>query len=150
MKKVTLQLAVVVAASSLAACSTWNDWGSNTPSEKSQREMKQNQSGQANQGPVSNPAAQNAVGGHAAREMDSIDRSKLWHALDKPIGKSTTWTNGNTSMSYTVVPTEKITVNGNTFCRRYQVTATPMGGSSRLTTGTACVGADGNWEAVGG
>lgn len=150
MKKLALQVAILIAGGSLAACSSFDSWWGDNNAGVASRPVSQNQGNQASTEPVSNPAAQKAVGGHAARGMDSIDRSKLWHALDKPIGKTTSWTNASSNMSYTVVSTEKVTINGNNFCRRYQVTATPIGGgNSRVTGGTACVGSDGNWEAVG-
>lgn len=87
------------------------------------------------------------VSGDIGGRMDAIDRSKLSHALDRPLGKSTSWTNVNTGINYTVVPVRKVTVNGNSFCRQYQVTAS-RDGKERNTDGTACVASDGQWQSV--
>lgn len=87
------------------------------------------------------------VQGDVGNRMDSIDKSKLSHALDKPLGRTTTWTNANTGVNYTVVPVKKVSVNGNSFCRQYQVIAT-RGEQRRELSGTACVGADGQWQSV--
>lgn len=82
--------------------------------------------------------------------MDENDQAKLSRALDKPIGKSTQWINANTGASYTVVTTQKLTVNGNPFCRKYTITVM-HNGASHETNGTACVAANSsNWETVGG
>lgn len=155
MKRLAVGL-IVMASTSLTACSHydgWN-WGSSKARTKSTAHSMTTTNNpsdpSATNPPVSNPAAQSQVGGRSAHAMDSIDRSKLWHALDKPIGKSTSWSNASTHMNYTVVPTQKVTINGNNFCRKYQVTATVQGGSSNVTEGSACVGSDGNWEAVSG
>lgn len=94
-------------------------------------------------------ASGEAVGGNISRSMDEADKSKLWHALDKPLGKSTQWVNTNTGTSYTVIPTEKLSINGNPYCRRYSVTST-RGGNTHEINGTACVSATSNWEAVNG
>lgn len=87
------------------------------------------------------------VGGHLALSMDGIDKSKLSHALDNPIGKSTTWTNQQTGTTFTVTPTAKVVLNENPFCRRYTVLAV-KGDRSKETTGTACVSSDSSWQAV--
>lgn len=141
---------IILASVTLTACSSFDNWngGSSKNSRQQSKAGTASNMGQTSNEPMSNPAAQKAVGGHAARAMDSIDRSKLWHALDKPIGRATSWVNASTGMNYTVVPTQKITINGNNFCRKYQVTARVQGGGSNVTEGTACVGPDGNWEAV--
>lgn len=70
--------------------------------------------------------------------MDSSDKSKLSHALDNPLGKSTTWTNENSGITYTVVPTKKVTISGNPFCREYTLTEN-RSGRTRESYGTACV-----------
>lgn len=105
---------------------------------------------------VSSPYAKNTtgplalngeVGGHIALAMDSIDKSKLSHALDNPLGKSTTWTNQQTGTTFTVTPTQKVVLNENPFCRRYTVLAV-KGDQTKQTQGTACVSSDSSWQAV--
>lgn len=102
------------------------------------------------------PAASNTVGGLTAptnaapvseRSMDEIDRNKLSHALDAGIGKATSWVNTATGARYTVVPTQKVSVGGNPFCRKYKI-ATERNGSSKEVEGTACVATDGAWHPV--
>ena|SRR3990167_671353 len=84
------------------------------------------------------------VGGNLANAMDTADKKKLAHALDKPVGKSTQWKNEQTGIAYTAIPTRKLTLNNNPFCRAYSVTAT-RSESTRQINGTACVGRDGGW-----
>lgn len=88
-----------------------------------------------------------AIGGSVGGSMDSLDRVKFNRALDKAPGTATTWVNENNGINYTVVPIKKVTVNGNAFCREYQVTAT-KGANRRQSTGTACVASDGAWSEV--
>lgn len=92
-------------------------------------------------------AAPETVGGNMRTAMDSVDRTKLSHALDSPPGKSTRWTNEVTGINYTVTPTQKLSINGNPYCRKYTVIAS-KGGKTREIRGTACVTADGSWQSV--
>lgn len=81
--------------------------------------------------------------------MDSADKSKLHHALDNPIGKATTWINETTNVTYTVVPTKKVTIGGNPFCREYRLTEKRGSGSTRESYGTACVDTKSSkWQAA--
>lgn len=88
-----------------------------------------------------------AVGGKFDSTMDKLDKSKLSRALDGGLGKPTTWANGSTGITYTVVPTQKTTIGGNKFCRSYQITAM-KGAKSDQYSGTACLGDDSNWHPV--
>lgn len=81
------------------------------------------------------------------KSMDELDKSKMSHALDSPPGKSTHWQNGATGIDYTVTPIKKIVVNGNPFCRQYQVLI-QKGEYKRDMTGNACVTTDGTWHTV--
>lgn len=90
-----------------------------------------------------------AIGGSAGMSMDAFDRVRLSRALDKAPGKSTSWENAMTGTNYTVTPIRKISVNGNPFCREYQVEAS-RGDNKRESTGTACVATDGGWSEVKG
>lgn len=93
-------------------------------------------------------AANGVIGGNVASRMDENDKSKLFHALDNPVGKSTQWMNANTKINYTVVPTKKVVLNGNPFCREYTIVAKYDNGVEQHVSGKACVGADSNWQAV--
>jgi surface antigen len=85
------------------------------------------------------------VAGSAQHSMDSFDRTKLYRALDGGIGKATSWVNANTGITYTVVPTEKLSIGGNPFCRKYTVSS-EKGASKNEINGTACVSTDGAWH----
>lgn len=87
------------------------------------------------------------ISGGAVSGMDSIDRNKMYHALDSSPGKSTQWQNASTGATYTVTPIRKTTVGDNKFCREYQITKT-VGSNVQNSTGTACVGTDGSWKSV--
>lgn len=94
--------------------------------------------------PSAGPLAGNIEG-----SMNSVDKSKLTHALDNGIGKPTHWVNPTTGIAYTVVPTKKMTIGDNPYCRQYTVTA-EKDGASKDKTGTACVASDSSWRTVGG
>jgi surface antigen len=87
------------------------------------------------------------IGGSVSASMDINDKKKMFRALDKPLGKTTQWTNQNTGVTYEVVATEKVTINGNSFCRKYHSSAR-KNNNEQQTNGTACVGTDSNWQEV--
>jgi len=89
------------------------------------------------------------IGGKYEQSMDEIDKTKLSRALDAGLGKSTTWKNASTGLTYTVVPTRKVTVNGNAFCRQYSITVGRSEQQSNTLNGTACVASDGAWHIAG-
>jgi len=94
------------------------------------------------------PVADTApLAGNIEASMDGNDRTKLSRALDGGIGKQTRWTSSGTGITYTVVPTQKITVGGNSLCRKYTITAI-RGASTQQVSGSACVGSDGAWHTV--
>lgn len=109
--------------------------------------VREAQDGDRQSGPQGQGRVSTVVSGDVGGRMDAIDRSKLSHALDRPIGKATSWTNANTGVTYTVVPVRKVTVNGNSFCRQYEVRAS-RGESQKNLDGTACVASDGQWQSV--
>ena len=92
-------------------------------------------------------AAGPLISGAIGNAMDSNDKLKLSRALDHPPGKSTHWMNPTTGMSYKVTPVRKIKVDGNPYCREYQMSVT-TNGKLEEQNGTACVGEDGNWRPV--
>lgn len=87
------------------------------------------------------------IGGSIEKSMDEADKLKMSHAMDKAPGKSTHWVNENTGISYTVVPIKKVVINGNPYCREYNTTAL-RANKEKQVNGTACVGPDGNWQAI--
>ena len=99
--------------------------------------------------PLANTESNTPVGGNLANNMDEADKQKLSRALDSAPGKATSWSNVSTGTSYTVVPTKKISINGNPFCREYNLTAS-RGGQTQEVRGNACVTADGDWHSISG
>lgn len=91
------------------------------------------------------PVASNPVGGNIHNLMDKSDRSKMSKGLDGGLGKATHWVNNRTSISYTVTPTAKLTLKGNPFCRKYNLSADNHGHVSQFS-GTACLESDGEWH----
>jgi surface antigen len=81
------------------------------------------------------------------KSMSTSDKLKMSRALDAGIGKSTTWKNSATGISYTVVPSRKVVIQNNPFCREYQVTMT-KNQSQQALRGTACITDDGNWHTI--
>ncbi len=131
MRKSLLMVAALVASLSLAGCSSgFMGMTSNTTKGKN----------------TVDPTA--PVGGDLSRSMDQYDKEKLSHALDNKIGKPTQWVNENTGIHYLVMPTQKLVLNGNPYCRKYKVISS-KNGSQRELNGTACVSAeDSSWQVV--
>jgi surface antigen len=150
MKKVILKATLILVATGLVACTNPFSHETNTTAKNN----KNVPDGLANNGNGEVIAARPEllagadIGGSAAFSMDSVDRRKMFRALDKPVGRPTQWVNQNTGVSYNVVATEKVMRNGNPYCRKYQTTAT-RGDREKQFTGTACVGADSNWQSAG-
>jgi len=88
------------------------------------------------------------IGGAIGKNMDDTDRLKMSHALESnPTGQPAYWQNQNTGDSYTVVPTQNVTVDGNPYCREYHTTAV-IAGKKQQMYGTACRQQDGTWKMV--
>lgn len=141
MKTVFIRLALVGLSINLTACSSnFLNYGQQTPEQKQSAEA---------QTAIADATAdtRGSVGGNIGNAMDSFDKNKLSHALDSALGKPTQWINQNTGISYTVVPTEKVVIGDNQFCRKYTVTAT-KGTQVKESRGVACVGDDSNWHPV--
>lgn len=135
--KVVNKIAILGTFAFLTACTSFhNPLASDTPAPANQP---------APLGAGTKPGG--TIGGSVAGSMDSFDRSKLSKALDKAPGTVTTWVNANTGTDYMVTPVKKVTVNGNDFCREYQVVAV-RSGNRQESTGTACVAADGSWSGI--
>jgi surface antigen len=135
MRKDRLTLAILFTALSIAACTY-------SPFQKSERTSTMS--------PVTHQESANRspIGGSIEKSMDSTDKEKVSHALDKPLGKSTDWTNAATGTSYTVTPIKKLAIDGNPYCRQYKIEAT-VNDDHQEVTGTACVSAsDSSWRLV--
>ena len=152
MTKASIKLILLILSMSLTACSSIQSLTSYT-SQPTVKEAPSQGSGTfvtdtGSTVPVATVSESNQpLGGEGAKSMDQIDKSKLSHALDSPLGKATHWQNANTGINYTVVPTQKVTINGNSLCRKYQVTL-EKGDKSRQVNGTACISTDGNWHSI--
>lgn len=84
-----------------------------------------------------------AIGAEVGRRMDQTDRSCVGHALElSQTGRTVTWTNPNTAVSYRLTPTAEIDGPGG--CRKFRLTATGSFGLSEGRT-VACPSADGTW-----
>ena len=95
-------------------------------------------------GAVAGAVIGNAIG----KNMDETDRLKMNQALDNnSVGQPAYWRNQKTGTSYTVVPTQNVTVDGNQYCREYRSTAN-VAGKKQQVYGTACRQADGTWKMV--
>lgn len=88
------------------------------------------------------------IGGALGKNMDNTDKLKMTRALDNnQVGQPAYWQNSNTGASYTVTPTQNVTVNGNQYCREYQTTAV-VAGKQQKVYGTACRQPDGSWKII--
>jgi surface antigen len=137
-KKLINVIWVAVCTVMLAACSNMM---SQNPSGAGSKAVAEGQPQELSGAPVDSGPLVGSVA------MDGIDKSKLSHALDVGIGRTTHWKNGSSGIAYSVTPTRKVSVGDNNLCRAYTVTA-QRGGSTQQTSGTACVGSDGMWHPV--
>jgi surface antigen len=150
MKKISLALTpICFIALGIVACST--DMFSSSSSDTMSAPAKKMA---LNEPATAKPLAANeqnadggTIGGRLAASMDVNDKSKLSHALDNGLGKSTEWTNALTNITYTVTPTEKVTLAGHAVCRKYTLQA-DKGGQEQNSTRTACLDANSNWQEV--
>lgn len=146
-RKMIQSFAIIFTGIGLSSCGMW----SSGPMGSNQGPNPQSNSLKPPEALVTNSSAtgERGLAGSLSNMMDVNDRTKLSHALDKAPGSSTAWVNSNTGISYVVVPTKKITINDNPYCRAYNVTAS-KDGQSRELSGTACVSPDGSWQATHG
>jgi surface antigen len=142
MKKMSLHLATLIFGISLVGCSTMPSILQN------QNEKKNPFENTTSTATEKNPIISKAVGGNIAMAMDENDKSKMAHALDKPLGKATQWANGRTGVHYTVVPNKKLVLNGNPFCRQFTVISIRNDAKNEIKK-TACVSAtDSSWQVI--
>ena len=155
MQNVLIKLFLIVITVTLAACSTTHDTISSvgdadttqkkTVHKPAAQASDQNTIHEVNLGKTS--ASGELIGGSIEKMMDADDKLRMSRALDKSPGKTTTWQNPNTGISYAVTPVKKVVLRDNPFCREYRTTAS-KGEQSKEMTGTACVATDGNWHTV--
>lgn len=87
------------------------------------------------------------LGGQIGKYMDQQDQMNMQNAIvNTPVNQSATWTNTQTSTTYTVTPTKNFNQNGE-YCREYQTTVT-VSGKAQKAYGTACRQPDGSWHIV--
>src|SRR5579885_991768 len=147
MQKFVLKMVVVIAAVSLTACSNMPGmssipgFGSATNAQGAEKQGLPDASvDQA--GKETNVNITMTGGGEIGlKSMDEQDKSKMSHALDSGTGKSTHWANGATGINYTVTPVKKVVIQGNPFCRQYNVVV-EKGNYKKEINGTACVTTD--------
>jgi surface antigen len=86
------------------------------------------------------------LGGRVGQNMDETDKLKMKKALENnQEGQPAYWQNGKTGASYTVTPTQNVTIDGNQYCREYRSTAV-IAGKKQQVYGTACRQPDGSWK----
>lgn len=88
------------------------------------------------------------IGNSIGKNMDDTDRMRMCYAFEhNGSGVPAYWQNCRTGTSYTVIPTENVTIRGNPYCREYRSTAI-IGGRKQQVYGTACRQQDGSWQIV--
>ncbi len=86
------------------------------------------------------------IGNKLGQNMDETDRLKMNKTFENnQAGQPAYWQNSQTGNSYTVTPTQNVTVNGNPYCREYRSTAV-VAGKKQQVYGTACRQPDGSWK----
>ncbi|MCD6040187.1 MAG: hypothetical protein K0S27_1587 [Gammaproteobacteria bacterium] len=86
------------------------------------------------------------IGNKLGQNMDETDKLKMTQTLEtNAVGQPAYWKNNKTGTSYTVTPTQNVTVHGNRYCREYHTNAV-VAGKQQQVYGTACRQADGSWE----
>lgn len=148
MEKVLTKLSALVMCFGLAACAQPSQPSQSASHVSAATTMTTGTKTVAQTNTNTNSMSGGSIGGYLRSAMDENDKSKLSHALDKSPGKETHWVNQNSSISYTVVPTRALSINGNAHCRKYSITAINSGHTEK-SLGTACVDSDGSWKSAG-
>lgn len=77
--------------------------------------------------------------------MESCDKEKAYQAI--AAGKTATWQNPTSKISYTIIPAAHFTkFHGNPDCRQFIAIQTNRDGNRRKIYRTACREANGNWQ----
>lgn len=86
------------------------------------------------------------IGNKLGQNMDETDKLKMNKTFENnQVGQPAYWQNNRTGASYTVTPTQNVTVDGNQYCREYRSTAV-VAGKKQQVYGTACRQPDGSWQ----
>lgn len=86
------------------------------------------------------------IGNKLGQNMDETDKLKMNRTFENnSVGQPAYWQNSRTGASYTVTPTQNVTIDGNRYCREYRSTAMVAGKKQQLY-GTACRQPDGSWQ----
>lgn len=86
------------------------------------------------------------IGNKLGQSMDESDKQKMTATFENnQAGQPAYWQNRNTGASYTVTPTQNVTLNGNPYCREYRSLAM-IAGKKQQMYGTACRQPDGTWQ----
>lgn len=86
------------------------------------------------------------IGNKLGQNMDETDKLKMNKTFEtNQVGQPAYWQNSHTGASYTVTPTQNVTVDGNQYCREYRSTAV-VAGKKQQVYGTACRQPDGSWQ----
>lgn len=86
------------------------------------------------------------IGNKLGQNMDETDKLKMNRTFENnQVGQPAYWRNNRTGASYTVTPTQNVTVDGNQYCREYRSTAV-VAGKKQQVYGTACRQPDGSWQ----
>jgi surface antigen len=86
------------------------------------------------------------VGNSIGHHMDDVDQMKLTQTLERgQSGKTTTWTNPDEQVTYSVTPKRATLSNNGQPCREYTLHAI-IGGKPKEVYGTACRDAAGDWK----
>lgn len=152
MRNVLMKISLVVMASVLAACSSMQGVSTapTTSAATEQEQMRNEVVGktvdQAGKETSVNITMQGG-GDIGLKSMNAADKTKMSRALDAATGKATHWQNGATGIEYTVTPVRKVVIEGNPFCREYQVLV-EKDQYKKEFHGTACVTKDGAWHTI--
>jgi surface antigen len=136
MKNIFPTFSLILVTLLLTSCSMLSNDSATTPVQEKQ------------QGPIASKHNEIEATSGIEKSLDKYDMEQMSHALDKPLRKSTSWSNPKTKASYVVTPIEKTTFNGNPYCRKYSISSTQQG-NHRESVGAACVSTtDSSWQMV--
>lgn len=89
-----------------------------------------------------------AVSGSLGKSMDDSDHGRVNQTLEsQKTGQTTTWTNPNSNISYTMTPTRTFTSPSGQPCRDFTVSAL-INGQAQQVYGTACRVGNAKWQVI--
>lgn len=149
MQKALVRLVLIIVAASLAGCTTMPNMPGFGPAKTEKQEGSGLMATSVDKtGRKTNVNVTMTGGGDiGVKSMDGNDKVKMARALDASPGKATHWENGSSGISYTVTPIRKVVIQGNPFCREYEV-AVMKGEYKKVIREKACVTTDGSWHTI--